>query len=386
VNKEKFAIAASTFDKYSETFIRNHAEKIFPRDTALIALDPNGVFIPGFSSEDCFRFFYDDRFIPKQVDSLWRLIVGGSVFYPGDKMSSQLAEFLKKRGIRVLLAEYGYVGCAVQNACRLAGVRLYVHFHGFDASQLLRHWHIRYAYRRLFRSVKGFIFPSQYLAEHLCSTIGIQHNNFIKIVPCCVQPKHFNATQAKDKDMLVSVARFVAKKAPQNTILAFSKVLCHFPDARLEMIGDGELLQACKDLVESLGLADKVLFHGSKSSDFVKEKLEKAQLFLQHSVTASNGDTEGLPVAVLEAMASGAVVVATKHSGIPEAVVHGETGFIVPEHDVEAMSQHCIQLLKDDELLVSMRGRARERVKENFTVEQQIVSLRGIMGLHNAQE
>jgi len=380
------AIAASTFDKYSETFIRNHVEKIFPFHTSLVALDPTGVFLPDFSVEDCFRFSPDVRLIPGKVDSLWRLISGGSVFYPGNKRSKQLADFLKKREIMILLAEYGYVGCAVAHACRLAGVRLYVHFHGFDASQLLRHWHVRYAYSRLFRSVAGFVFPSQFLAEKLCSTLGILPNNRIHVVPCCVRPDEFNAGRVKDPNLLVSVGRFVAKKAPQNTIMAFSKVLCQFPDVRLEMIGDGELLQQCKDLVKTLGISDKVLFHGSKPADFVKEKLEKALLFLQHSVTAPNGDTEGLGISLLEAMASGAVVVATRHNGFIETVVNGETGFLVLEHDIDAMAQRCIQLLQDDELLVSMRRKARVRVEKKFTVEQQVVLLRRIMGINDAKE
>ena len=111
--------------------------------------------------------------------------------------------------------------------------------------------------------------------------------------------------------------------------------------------------------------------------------MEKANIFLQHSVTAPNGDTEGLGVSLLEAMASGTVVVATKHNGFVETVVNGETGFLVPEHDVDGMAQSCLRLLRNANLADSMRKKARSRVEEKFTVAQQVELLRSIMGLEN---
>jgi len=382
-NRPKVAIAAHTFDKPSETFIRNHAEKILPEETVLIALDKDGTFPHDCNSEDSFKFSSQVACVPQKLNSLRRLLVGGSVFYQGNHNNRQLATFLKKKNIRVLLAEYGPVGCAVERACRMAGVRLYVHFHGYDASVLIQTWHIRSAYRKLFRASSGFIFPSNFLANKLCSSIGIEWNESVHVVPCCVNAEEFGDVKSKDQNLVLAVGRFVQKKAPNNTILAFSKLLQNLPGLRLEMIGDGELLSQCKSLVETLGIKKQVVFHGSKSYGFVKEKMAKANLFLQHSVCAPNGDVEGLPVAVLEAMVAGAVVVATRHSGIPEAVVDGETGFLVDENDVEGMYQSCLRILKDEELLDSMRKKARQRVEEKFTVEQQMFSLREIMELND---
>jgi len=382
-DSSKIAIAAHTFDRPSETFIRNHAEKILPGETALIALNEDGIFPHDYNFEDSFKFPSKVGYLPQKLDNLQRLLVGGSVFYQGRDGNEQLSSFLKKKNIQVLLAEYGPVGCAVERACRMAGVRLYVHFHGYDASVLIQTWHIRSAYRRLFRASSGFIFPSSFLANKLCSTIGIERDESVHVIPCCVNAEEFGDVKSKDQNFILAVGRFVQKKAPNNTILAFSKLLQNLPNLRLEMIGDGELLSQCKKLVETLGIKKQVVFHGSKSHGFVKEKMANANLFLQHSVSAPNGDVEGLPVAVLEAMLAGAVVVATRHSGIPEAVVDGETGFLVDENDVEGMYQSCLRLLKDEELLDSMRKKARQRVKEKFTIEQQLFRLREIMGLRN---
>lgn len=376
-----FSVAANTFDIYSETFIRNHAEKILPGATALVALNPDGVFLPQINSDDCFTFIQERSSFPKKLDSLWSFVTGNSVFYPGNNASNLLAAFLKQKGVQVLLAEYGPVGCAVGHACRMAGVRLYVHFHGYDASRLLNHWHVRHSYNWLFQTAKGFIFPSNFLAQQLCDRIGIQRNDRIHVVPCCVQPDEFYAVQPKDPKLLLAVGRFVPKKAPQETILAFSKLLRQLPDLRLEMIGDGELLPSCKELAQTLDINDHVIFHGSKPHDFVEEKMKSAVLFLQHSVTAPDGDTEGLGVSLLEAMASGAVVVSTKHNGFVETVVNGKTGFLVEEFDVDDMADKCLRLLTDDNMINDMRIKARNRVEQFYSIDMQISSLKKVMGL-----
>lgn len=375
-----FAVVSTSFTKYSETFIRTHADCICPDSTALVALN-SSEFPQGFSELKSLSLLPRSSFWPKKVSSVIKLIVDGSVYYCGFENSARLKDFFKKNQIKVVLSEYGPVGCAVASACRQAGVKHYVHFHGYDASMLIRHWHVRHSYKKLYKSAAGFIFPSNFLAKKLCNALKIDLNNRIHVVPCCVQSKEFNCNSEKDENLLLSVGRFVPKKAPDKTIRAFAKVLEVFPAARLEMIGDGVLLHYCESLVKTLGVESSVVFHGSKPHEFVKEKMERASLFLQHSVCAPNGDVEGLPVAVLEAMAAGAVVVATKHSGIPEAVVDGETGMLVEEHDVEAMSRKCIELLQNKELLSTMRDKARKRVEDHYTVERQILLLRNILGL-----
>jgi glycosyltransferase involved in cell wall biosynthesis len=375
------AVAAKAFDKYSETFIRNHSLKISPGKTAVIVLGADRVSLPGVDRENVLLLGQDNLLLPRKLSSLFRLFIGGSVYHRGGDAEKRIVDFLKKKDIKAVLAEYGPVGCAIASACRKAGARLYVHFHGYDASMLLRHWHVRYSYKRLFEDAAGFIFPSRFLAEKLCASLGITSGDRIHVVPCCVEPEEFCCDGVKELTLLLAVGRFVPKKAPDKTLIAFSKVLNFFPSARLEMIGDGELLANCRELVKNLGIERHVVFHGSQPHAFVKERMRVAQLFMQHSVTAADGDVEGLPVAVLEAMASGAVVIATQHSGIPEAVVDGDTGYLVPEHDVDGMAQACLRLLQDDLLLQSMRQKARRRVEMLFTVDRQVSLLRNIMEL-----
>ena len=125
----------------------------------------------------------------------------------------------------------------------------------------------------------------------------------------------------KDPDLLLAVGRMIPKKAPLTTIEAFARVAADFPSRRLEMIGDGPLLEDARRLAAERGLADRVAFLGLQPHPVVREKMARAAVFLQHSVTDADGNEEGLPIAIQEAMASGAVVISTRHAGIPDAVV-----------------------------------------------------------------
>ena len=126
------------------------------------------------------------------------------------------------------------------------------------------------------------------------------------------------------------------------------------------------MLAECKAYAETRGHADRVIFHGEANHDLVRTSLSRAQIFVQHSVTAPNGDAEGLPTAIQEAMASGCVIVSTRHAGIPEAVVEGENGFLVAEHDqagYEAALERCLTGAAD---LAAMSARSRDLALERF--------------------
>ncbi len=109
--------------------------------------------------------------------------------------------------------------------------------------------------------------------------------------------------------------------------------------------------------------------------------MASADLFVQHSVTAPDGDTEGMPVAVMEAMAFGLPIVSTLHSGIPEAVEHGITGYLVEEHGTEGMAVRISELLSDPQLCRQMGKAGRERAVKLFDKDKSISKLQKILGL-----
>jgi glycosyltransferase involved in cell wall biosynthesis len=134
--------------------------------------------------------------------------------------------------------------------------------------------------------------------------------------------------------------------------------------------------------VRAWQLQDRVTLHGVQPSPVVADLMAKADIFLQHSATdPTNGDMEGLPVAILEAMARGLPVVSTRHAGIPEQVVEEETGFLVDEGDVDGMAKGILRLAIDPSLRQRMGQAGHRRAMENFTWEKNRDELRAVMGL-----
>ena len=198
----------------------------------------------------------------------------------------------------------------------------------------------------------------------------------VHFIPCGVDCEKFPGSHPEEAPPLfVAVARFVEKKAPQLTIQAFSQVLAAQPTARLKMVGDGPLLSQCQSLVQSLGIAGAVEFMGTQSHTVVSEQMHRARCFVQHSVEASSGDCEGTPVGIVEAGAGGLPVISTRHAGIPDVVVEGETGFLVDEQDVDGMAQHMIRIAADPVLAGRLGSAARKRIEENFSLPRTINAL-----------
>jgi colanic acid/amylovoran biosynthesis glycosyltransferase len=290
----------------------------------------------------------------------------------------RVLDFFAEHRVVVALAEFGPTGVLFASVCQAANVPLYVHFHGYDASLVLRNAAIARRYRRLFRNAAGIIAPSGSLVERL-RAIGCPEN-LLHVCPHGIDPARFAITRRLPL-RIVAVGRLVDKKAPHLTIRAFAQVAQRFPDARLDMIGDGPLAETCRALIVNLELERQVFLHGVQPRENVARLMEKASVFVQHSVTAPNGDAEGLPVAILEAMTSALPVVATRHSGIPEVVVHGATGLLVDENDVDGMAVAMSQLLSDPEMAEKMGRSSRERILRHFTLQQSLDRLRAVMCL-----
>jgi len=171
----------------------------------------------------------------------------------------------------------------------------------------------------------------------------------------------------------------VEKKAPYLTILAFKEVLERLPGARLVMVGSGELHDVCRQIIRSLHIEHAVDLKGIVNHDQIAELMRQSAVFVQHSLVPNSGDREGTPVSILEASASALPVVSTRHAGITDAVIHGKTGFLVDEGDIDGMSQYLYQLLSNPGLADEMGKHARAHIGANFNMEVSIQKLRHIL-------
>jgi colanic acid/amylovoran biosynthesis glycosyltransferase len=288
------------------------------------------------------------------------------------------AQYLRREAIDVVLAEFGPTGVEVLSCCHDAGVPLVVHFHGFDAHSIPVLEEYREGYRQLFVAAAAVIAVSRTMAGQLLA-LGVP-NEKLFINSCGVDVDAFNgASPALAKPIFLAVGRFVDKKAPHLTLLAFAKVAAACPEARLTMVGEGPLLDCCKQLVAALGITESVEFTGAVSHDRVQALMAGARAFVQHSVRTTYGDSEGTPVAVLEASATGLPVISTKHAGIQDAILHRRTGFLVAELDVDSMADYMLRLASDSALAAAMGTAGRQFVSENYSAEKSIGQLYGIL-------
>lgn len=302
--------------------------------------------------------------LPARVAAWWRFRYWG---IPVGAARASLRAFWAAHGVAAVLAEFGPLGCWIAPVAREHGVPVFTYFRGYDASRKLRSARSVAAYRRMVAQVDGLFAVSRFLVDNL-RRAGVEHPN-THVIPSGTNPRVFRPG-TKQPGLVASVGRFVAKKRPDLTLRAFAAAAAAHPQARLEMVGAGPLLEPCRALAASLGIADRVRFHGVRDHAFVVALLARAPIFAQHSVTDEGGETEGLPSSIQEAMAAGAAIVSTRHAGIPEAVSEGETGLLVAEHDEPGFAAALRTLLDDPARAAAMAVAARRFAEAQLDTER----------------
>jgi len=354
-------VCTQSTDAPSETFIRDHINRLSGNVTPVVGEFPDYQIGGRLVVPPAYRLAI--RF-PRRLP-VW------AVQRAGAAANHSLVAAFKKLQTEVVLVEYGTHAIAFLDPCRLASVPLVVHFHGYDiySEPVLARYKTEYG--RLFRDAAAMVVVSHDMFEHVKRLTG--SGDRIVYNSCGVDVEQFVPTDpSRNSPLFVGVGRFVDKKAPYLTVTAFAETLRACPQARLILVGDGPLVDCCRQLSRALGIADSVTFPGTLDHAAVQRLLTTARAFVQHSVTATNGDSEGTPVAVLEAAATALPVVSTRHGGIKDVVVHGETGFLVAERDVHGMAQYMMRLANDPEEAAAIGRQARQRIVESFSMSSSI--------------
>jgi glycosyltransferase involved in cell wall biosynthesis len=257
---------------------------------------------------------------------------------------------------------------------------MYAHAHGYDLSSLFHNplWRSRYAD---YRQADGLIVVNLPMKERLLS-LGIKEDR-IHVVPCGVDVPNQPIRRSPGKVVkCLAVGRMVAKKAPLKLLAAFREASVRVPHLHLDYVGAGRLHAEVLQYVEQFDLSDRVTLHGEQTNEAVLELMTGADIFLQHSIVdPQTGDEEGMPVAILEAMAMALPVLSTRHAGIPEAVDHGVTGLLVEEGDVRGMAAQLVELASAPTLREIMGRRAWARARERFSWTREKTELQKILGL-----
>lgn len=300
--------------------------------------------------------------------------------YPFQSLDD-LSATLRNQNVDLIHARFGLTGADLLDVKGELGLPMLTSFHGFDLPTHLASRR-RYGERlqRLFAQGEAFTATSREMKRTMvrfgCPEEKIVvHHSGIDVRRFSFRPR---TLPASGDVTVLSVGRLVEKKGTEYLIDAFHRVQERYPLARLRIAGDGPRADSLRERVMTLRLEEKVAFLGEISHDRVVEEMQRADLFALACTTARNGDQEGIPNVLKEAMACGLPVVSTRHAGIPELVVDGESGFLVPERDADALADRLVQLIENSAGWGEMGRRGRETVVRSFDVAKQTAELESI--------
>lgn len=267
-----------------------------------------------------------------------------------------------------VLAHFGPCGeaMAATKAHFAMNMRLATIFHGYDVSCGLR-GEVGLVYSALKRDGDLFLPVNRFYARRLAE-IGFPEARIV-VQHMGVDLRAFTGERrgaAEGTVRILSIGRIVEKKGFEYALRAVAKLVAAGDAVEYRVAGDGPLLDDLRRLSETLGVADRVRFLGWQRPSAVSELLRDSDILLAPSVTGADGDMEGIPVALMEAMAAGTLVVSTEHSGIPELVEHGSTGWLAPERDVEALAAAVRAAIEARSRWPGIKAAARNKIEREF--------------------
>jgi len=269
------------------------------------------------------------------------------------------AEMCRRRGIRHLHCHWATVPASVGYFASLAGpVTFSISAHA---------WDIYAGDGLLAEKAKRAAFITtctEYNGRHLRTLVGDASRVFVNYHGLLDFPPV--ETGRRRDDVLLAVGRLVETKGFEHLITAFARLARRHVDMRLRIIGSGPLGHRLHRTVEETGVGERVDFCGTLSRRQVAREMARARLLAVPSVVAPDGDRDGLPNVILEAGALGLAVVASRLSGIPEAVVHERTGLLVEPGDVVGLAEAIERLLSDDDLARRLADGMRQLVRWRF--------------------
>jgi colanic acid/amylovoran biosynthesis glycosyltransferase len=374
------AVFTHQLGSFSETFIKRHIEDLLPGKTAVVTGIQSDVY-GGHWTVDCPLLVLDcvkTRRLRHEILTATLKTLG--ISYNRQADVEEVKRFLTQNGVQVVLGEYFQLWVKWVRHIKDLGIKFFIHGHGVDVSQYLKNPHWREQYLR-YNDADGVVAMSKATGARL-ESIGI-HRDQIHVIPYGVHvPPQPARRQERQAVRSIAVGRMTGKKAPVLLLDAFRRACERTPNLYLDHVGEGDLMVAAKHFIDAFRLGERVTLHGGQLNSFAHKVMAEGDIFVQHSVTDPvTGDEEGLPVAILEAMAHAMPVVSTRHAGIPEIVIDGETGYLVDEGDTESMADRIVKLADDPDLRQKMGEAGWRRIKDHFSWEKERTSLLRILEL-----
>ena len=256
-----------------------------------------------------------------------------------------------------------------------------VHVHGYDITRTLNDPEFVKELIYVLRDAT-FIVAASFHMKRLLVLIGADASK-IRVIRIGIDVNSIKPTswpeRLKTNPSVIFLGRLTAKKHPIALIHAFELVREAIPSARLTIIGDGPLRNEVRDRINLLNLQSSVQMLGAMPREKAFPILNLHWVYAQHSVTATSGDQEGYALSVAEAAAHGIPIVATIHNGIPEHVIDGITGYLVPEFNYEAMAEKIAFLLWNPAIAAQMGEQGRKNVERINNQKTRVRSIKQLL-------
>jgi colanic acid/amylovoran biosynthesis glycosyltransferase len=281
---------------------------------------------------------------------------------------------VKTRAYDIIHCHFGPAGIFGQHLRDIGDVKgpLLTTFHGYDiASYVVQHG--GGVYKKLFRKGEAFTCSSKFVRGKLIAAGCDPTKIFLFKLGTDVTKFDFIERRV-DSDgaaiRLITVARLVEKKGLEYSIKAVANLVRQFPKLEYTIVGDGYLRPNLSLLIERLNLQKNVTLVGWKTQEEVRRLFTKSHIFILASVLGSDGDFEGQGMVLQEAQAMGLPVVCTNHNGFSESILDGQSGFLVPERDADALSARLAELISQPNSWLEIGKKGRAFVEAEFDLSK----------------
>ena len=290
-----------------------------------------------------------------------------------DAELSELRRVLTETGARLLHIYFGHIAVHLLPLIRAWKHPSIVSFHGADVMVDMNKPAYREATLQMLDAVTLVLVRSESLRRAVVDLgcdpqkIEIQRTG----IPLEEFPFRDRALPKNGEWRFVQAGRLIEKKGLPVTLRAFEVFVRQYPNATLTIAGEGPLLRELESLARELKIAERVSFPGFLSQQQLREIYYRSHIFLHPSQTGRDGNQEGIPNSMLEAMATGLPVFATEHGGIPEAIEHGVSGVLVPERDEFALVETLLEAVREPRFLSGIAQTGADAVRKKFDLQQQ---------------
>ncbi|PWB54265.1 MAG: hypothetical protein C3F06_05225 [Candidatus Methanoperedenaceae archaeon] len=379
----KIAYVLETFPKLSESFIVNEIVELLKNghDVRIFSIylpveDIKHEAVNEYTLLERTHYFSFNRIFKVNLINLLKYFLSGvfqdiynlkiytNIFGFNLKMA-YFATIMHKNRLELIHAHFVSTGIVPGRLSKMLGLPYTLTAHAFDIYMNPDEDNLR----DVMENARSVVTISDYNMNHLRDKIGIK--NRIEVIRCGIDIDRFSPlrkSMINDGIKLLTVTRLVEKKGLEYLIRAIPTVIKEIPDCDLIIVGSGPLNDHLHHLVHDLELEGHIQFKGDQSDFELMHYYENAEMFILPCIIAENGDRDGIPVAIMEAMAMELPVISTIVSGIPELVEDGISGILVSQKDEAAIADAVIKLHKDRNLRVEMGEKGRKIIENKYNI------------------